>query len=159
MACVPAGVLIIKSKWGLFNSWWPCSGMSAGSFVTDETGRFLVFGERGKEKAEPHTFSFDPAGGTWEKLEPKESPPGRYAGRMAYHHALKIWVLVGGGTSRDTRRDTWVYSPPLNTWLEIKTEEIPSGGPSGAIWYDPEGEQIIYFAEYRTWTLKLRPAL
>ncbi len=149
----------VKVRWGLFNSWWPCSGMASGSFTPDEKGRFLVFGEKGKENAAAHTFSFDPAAGKWEKLEPKDSPKGRYAGRMVYHRQLKVWVLCGDGKSREPIRDTWVYAPHLTTWLKIETKETPPAGNSAAIWYDRAGGQIVYFAQYQTWVLTLKPSL
>jgi eukaryotic-like serine/threonine-protein kinase len=150
----------VKVKWGLFNSWWPCSGMASGSFTPDAKGSFLVFGAKGKGN-DPlaHTFRFDPAKGKWEKLEPKASPKGRFAGRIVYHQRLKVWVLCGDGKSREPMHDTWLYAPHLGTWLELKTEKTPPAGNSAAIWYDAGSEQIIYFANHQTWTLKIKPAL
>jgi len=43
--------------------------------------------------------------------------------------------------------------------LKVTCPTYPPGGRSGAIWYDEEGERVIYFAEYTTWTLDLVPSL
>jgi serine/threonine-protein kinase len=150
----------VRVKWGLFNDWWPCSGMASGSFAADEKGLMLVFGAKGKGN-DPlaETFVFDPVKTKWEKLEPKASPKGRFCGRMVYHSRLKVWILTGDGKSREPSRDTWLYAPHLGTWLELKTDETPPSGNSAAIWYDPVGEQVIYFARYQTWSLKIKPSL
>jgi serine/threonine-protein kinase len=152
-----------RRNWSLFNSYWPCSGAATGSFTADEKGRFLVFGAKGKGNdplADSH--SLDPLEPKWHKLEPKASPGGRFAGRMVYHSRLKIWLLCGDGKSgrdKEPLRDTWVYAPHLSTWLKIQTQKTPPTGNGAAIWYDAAGEQVVYFADYQTWRLRLKPAL
>jgi len=147
--------------------WQPSTAvMSNGLSMPDENGCYIAFGKstRGEENIEPTTWQFDPAKATWTVLKPKQSPSARTTANMVYHAGLKVWMLYGGFhyKDREALRDTWIYAPHLNTWLELKSDLMPVACNSGALWYDEENDQVIFFGGSRrnkqTFALKITPA-
>jgi hypothetical protein len=122
-------------------------------------GTFLVFGgqfDKDALKSPGETWKLDPARGTWMKLQPKKSPPAGRRRSMVYHRKLNVWVMASGGMPGSRACGMWVYSPRMNTWLEMK-ESGPRGW--GAMWYDEANDDVVFFSEEHgaIHTLKLSP--
>jgi PKD repeat protein len=112
----------------------PPSGQYA--MMTDDpaTGSVLYFGGLAPRSAGGwaylnDTWSF--VGGTWTNVTPAQSPPGRYAGALAYDSDASAVVLFGGDTQLGAGgdlNDTWVWgtSPPIG-------ELVPSVSPSSPL--------------------------
>jgi hypothetical protein len=147
--------------------WQPSSAaMSNGFSSPDDNGCYLALGkvQDAKKAVLPVTWLFDPARGTWTELKPTQSPPARSHGNVVYHAGLKLWVLYGGFgyEEKDAMSDTWIFAPHLGTWLEIARDGNPPPCANGALWYDEDGEQIIFLGaartEQQTWVLTVTAA-
>lgn len=75
------------------------------------------------------TWSF--SGGTWTNVSPIQSPPGRYAGALAFDPAVSALLLFGGDTQLGAGgdlNDSWVYG-----WSAPVGELVPSVYPSSPL--------------------------
>jgi PKD repeat protein len=78
-----------------------------------------------------YTWSF--SGGTWSNITTVVSPPGRYAGALAYDPGDSVVVLFGGDTqlgAGGNLNDTWVWgsSPPIGELNPSVTPSTPLPG-------------------------------
>ena len=68
---------------------------------------------------------------------------------LVFNTRLGVWVLFGGHAgSKNTDNlqhlnDTWVYSPRLNTWIEVKAEALPANRGLTGIWYDRPRDLVV----------------
>lgn len=119
----------------------PPSGL--GSMMTDDpaTGSVLYFGGCGggcnsvEFTRLNYTWSF--SGGTWTNITPVASPPGRYAGALAYDPDASVVVLFGGNTqlgAGGNLNDTWVWgvSPPIGELIPSVIPSTPLPGSTAA---------------------------
>ncbi|MFC1672067.1 protein kinase, partial [Planctomycetota bacterium] len=144
---------------------FPSARSSGGLKLAAENGAFLVFGggspatNKGQHGVLSETLHFDPVRDTWTELKPKASPPRRYCANLVYDAALKIWVLFSGmDNKRKSLRDTWVYAPHLNTWLELTPKTGQSPPFNGPMWYDEARDLVVLFTQAgETWTCKIIP--
>ena len=82
-----------------------------------------------------YTWSF--SGGTWTNITALPSPPGRYAGALAYDSDASAALLFGGDTqlgAGGNLNDTWVWgtSPPIGELLPSVSPPSPLPGSTAS---------------------------
>ncbi len=127
-----------------------------------DTKTFLFF-------AHGKTFRYDPAARTWADLNPETDPERALGGillwsSLCYDRQHKQFVLFGGGNVQSNRGDpgTWVYSPPDNTWTDLKLARQPSQRANSQLVFDPVAKKVVLFGGDQlhqlladTWTFDL----
>ncbi len=142
------------------------SWITAGSFCSDPSGRFLIYGGSKGDAYISRTVLLDSANKRLLKVKPKQAPPPLGAPSLCYASKEGVWVMFGGETDDESHgRETWTYDPINETWNKVKTESAPPMVPwdRRAIWYDEKSDRVILVAapegaeRFQTWTLQLVP--
>jgi len=122
-------------------------GQQAGALLPMPSGKglWLYAGTQGETDV-PELWKLDVGGPAWTRLPPKPPPPrqkesggkktpalpGRRGAALATCRAMGGFVLVGGEAARRSRKDTWFYSPRLNSWKRVATGDRHPEARSGA---------------------------
>ncbi|MBI3821989.1 MAG: hypothetical protein HY289_04830 [Planctomycetes bacterium] len=88
----------------------------------------VVFGGEG---AHDGTIVYDPYTNEWARMSPKNPPPDRSAGTMAYDKVLKKHILFGTQFTNDPH--TWAYDLPKNEWTDLKPAVQPPTDKNDAV--------------------------
>ena len=65
------------------------------------------------------TWGYDYGSNSWKKLASGLPPKARGWHAMVYHEAENVFILFGGGPSRDEfTNETWVYDPATGQWSD-----------------------------------------
>jgi N-acetylneuraminic acid mutarotase len=109
--------------------------------------RVILFGGAGPSIGEPFgdTWAYDFDTDSWERMEPKRSPPARTYAVAAYDAASDRVILYGGSVDEEvaTFQDTWAYDYERDTWTKLAPK-----GPMGVLaWHAmaPSPEGVVLF--------------
>jgi N-acetylneuraminic acid mutarotase len=155
----------LHSTWVWDGSTWtqrspaahPSARLQASMAYDAATGKVVLFGGlggRSELRQLGGTWVWD--GSAWAKQSLSTSPPGRYAGSMAYDAATRTVVLFGGYSNADGGRfgDTWAWDG--SAW----TIQTPAASPPprfmASMAYDAAARNVVLFggspADPAAWT-------
>jgi hypothetical protein len=99
------------------------------------------------------TWVFDAAAKTWTEMKPRNHPPARYMGAMAYDAANGVSILIGGKAENRERpfADTWVYDLANNEWREMKPANQPAYYGLYQAAYDRINNVTVYVSAGKTY--------
>lgn len=106
----------------------------------------VVFGGEGSSEG---TLIYDPRRNEWSWPKPKDEPPGRSGGNMAYDAARKLHILFG--SQFDDDQHTWAYDLERNEWRDLRPAEQPPTAQNDAVLtYDPIHQVILALVKITT---------
>jgi len=121
------------------------------NFGYDAKSKRVIFLTSGPIK----TWSYDPATGEVEELDPEDMPPdSRWAFNffgtdMAYDAESDRLILFGGAEGPDTTYgDTWAYDYNSNTWTNMKPKNSPPNLAFYQTAYDSESDRVLLWGGY-----------
>jgi len=88
----------------------------------------VVFGGEGGKEG---TVIYDPYRNTWSWPKPKNEPPGRSGGNLAYDADAKLHILFGSQFTDDPH--TWAYDFAKNEWRDMQPPSMPPTEKNDAV--------------------------
>ncbi len=110
--------------------------------------RVVLFGGTAFGIDSGETWELDPAGPTWAKRAPAQSPPARAKHAMVYDEARHVTVLFGGETLGGATRfaDTWEWDG--TTWTDTTRTPGPEARSEAAMAYDTGRSKAVLFGGF-----------
>lgn len=134
----------------VFPDYTPENRQSQAMYYDPVFQKVILFG--GYRDSSPHfndTWEYNYANNSWSKLNPSNSPSGRYGSKMVYDPINQRTILFGGRAT-SIMDDTWIYYYGNNTWTELS----PTGRPDTRYWhgmvYDSNNHKVIVFGGRNT---------
>jgi N-acetylneuraminic acid mutarotase len=93
------------------------------------------------------TWAYDPVDNAWTELETRRAAPSaRMSQSMVCNPDTGRVILFGGSANGVILTDTWAYDLDAHSWNELDPQgEVPTGGLSSAMVYDPAGGRLVLF--------------
>jgi hypothetical protein len=96
------------------------------------------------------TWAYHSGRNTWEKRNPRKSPPPRASAQACFDSVNGVMLLFGGHSEVYPRRsegrsytDTWAYDYRADAWTEMKPKNAPAGSGVRFMAFDPVNNVAI----------------
>jgi len=89
------------------------------------------------------TWAFDYKSGTWENLEPANTPVWRSMHSIVYDPVGKRTLMFGGNDFTRAFNDLWEYDFDQNTWTEISPDISPTPRQMHGMIFNPDRGSVI----------------
>lgn len=123
----------------------PTALLGAAMVYDSQSDRLIVFGglDLATFTENNETWAYDVDAGTWERMNPAQSPTPRNYAAMGYDADSDRVILFGGAPSSGVLGDTWAYDYDSDAWTEMSPTTSPPGRTYSGMVYDPRGDRMV----------------
>lgn len=117
-----------------------------GMMSYDSVHKVMVFfGGSGSGGVMTDTWTYELTTNTWTEKNPVTTPPGRTDGAMAFDPVHGMVMLFGGLNGSPGYGDTWSFSVPGDSWLNVTPARSPSPRFGHDMVYDEATQVLVVF--------------